>query len=76
MEKYVEHDRRQIAILGYYLGVVQAVILNLRLRDKTARIFCIDGHVCELQLTLQPFIDLQVRLRVRLLRCEGIDALT
>ena len=38
----------------------QAVILNLRLCDETARAFRLEGHVCELQLVLDAFAIIEV----------------
>ena len=38
----------------------QAVILNLLICDEAARTFQLERHVCELQLVLDTFAEIQV----------------
>ncbi len=46
--------------LGAGAATWQAVILNLTLLDKDACLLGFEMHVCEVQLLLEPLVDLQV----------------
>ena len=40
--------------------LIQAVLVNLRFDNPDTRRLGLEGHVCELQLLLQQFAELQV----------------